>query len=347
MTRARYVVLDTNILYRFVTQGKEGCEEKHWNELKECVASNKVKMVVPEVVLLEFEKKVKEMLDSLSAVTSRVTEAIKKIDVGWNECQSITTDLIEETKAWGSRWKENAYRRIAEVRLTMQSEIIDHIPFDESIALRTKKRVISGTIKDLQDNDSFIIESLRDYFAEKAADLLFCTEDSGMALETKDSHKTIHPKFTDDVTSNFPPSIVHTSLAELIDFIKSGKGVDRPKKEEVQEELQREEEEKIHRSLLRARFNKFLRTFSDWIAIPDSNKIDRLNRMMEVRLLLRHFDFKLRNDLEAIDSHQSMLEYYVWREALKRVGLDIDGMGPLTDQEWKLFQQMVETALEE
>ncbi len=45
-----YVLLDTNILIRFVTQGQPGCEPEQFDAVKEFVQSGKVKLFSSEVV---------------------------------------------------------------------------------------------------------------------------------------------------------------------------------------------------------------------------------------------------------------------------------------------------------
>ena len=51
-----FVCLDTNILYRYATQGQMVCEPEHWLGLLDLIAQSKVNLLMPEVVALEFEK---------------------------------------------------------------------------------------------------------------------------------------------------------------------------------------------------------------------------------------------------------------------------------------------------
>ena len=48
-------LLDTNIYNRILTQGQPGCEPEHFEQLKKLAAESKVTVIVPEVVLLEFQ----------------------------------------------------------------------------------------------------------------------------------------------------------------------------------------------------------------------------------------------------------------------------------------------------
>ena len=50
-----YVVIDTNILFRIITQGVPGCEHKYWDKIQDFTKNKKITLIVPEVVLLEFE----------------------------------------------------------------------------------------------------------------------------------------------------------------------------------------------------------------------------------------------------------------------------------------------------
>lgn len=51
----QYVVLDTNVLVKFVTQGQSGFEQEHFDSLRHLVQSGEVTLFSPEIVELEFQ----------------------------------------------------------------------------------------------------------------------------------------------------------------------------------------------------------------------------------------------------------------------------------------------------
>ena len=61
MPTSTFVFLDTNILVRYVTQGQPGYEPDHWQALRRFLDDRSVALLVPEVVLLEFEKVTRDL----------------------------------------------------------------------------------------------------------------------------------------------------------------------------------------------------------------------------------------------------------------------------------------------
>ncbi len=48
--------IDTNIYIKIASQGNPGCERKHFDDLKTMVSGGAMKLLVPEIVLLELRK---------------------------------------------------------------------------------------------------------------------------------------------------------------------------------------------------------------------------------------------------------------------------------------------------
>lgn len=57
MAKKFFAALDTCVLVSVVTQGQEGFDFEHWIELAKLVESSRVTLLVPETVILEFEKR--------------------------------------------------------------------------------------------------------------------------------------------------------------------------------------------------------------------------------------------------------------------------------------------------
>jgi len=244
-----FVVLDTNILFRVVTQGQPGCECEHWDELKAFVNDKSITLLVPEVVLLEFDNKVRNLKDDfagkMGAVVERViAESRKNL---WNELGDLPSFLEIQLNEWKRNKITEAESRREEIQRFLGSAEVIRIPFDLTIMIRSKKRMMAGRVKvsrDRADADCFIVESLVRYFEKQKgkSQLLLCTEnDKEFGVETKEGKKTLHPLMKEGL----PPTELFTDLASLVTFVEERKAVEEPSPEEVDEALERDKAEEI------------------------------------------------------------------------------------------------------
>jgi hypothetical protein len=89
-----YIFLDTSILVRIVSQGKPGCEIAQFTALKTLVEGGAVRLLVPEVVLLELEKSRRTFATDLDLHYEALKASIRKPSV-WSEMQDIQNSLLE------------------------------------------------------------------------------------------------------------------------------------------------------------------------------------------------------------------------------------------------------------
>jgi len=73
-----FVVLDTNILFRIVTQGEKGCEHEHFQDLKQRIDKSEVTLLLPEVIKLEFEKLTEWMEETYKVEVEKVRDFLLK-----------------------------------------------------------------------------------------------------------------------------------------------------------------------------------------------------------------------------------------------------------------------------
>lgn len=256
-----FVFLDTNILFRFVTQGQPGCEREWWDLLAGFVAEKAVRLIVPEVVLLEFEAKVRNLRDDLAGKISGVREKVvdeSRKSIKWNEIGDLPDFLEATISQWMQSKIADAESRRDEVQRLLASSEAIRLPFDHEVMFRSRRRMLAGrvkTSKDRGDADCFIMESLVRFFEGEGGDrqLLLCTENhKDFGVETKEGTKILHPLMKDGL----PPTELFTDLASMVGFIEEHKMVVEPGPNEVKEAVEREKaeenEEAIEGLLLRS-----------------------------------------------------------------------------------------------
>ncbi len=183
-----YAFVDTNIFVRIASQGRPGCELTHFESLKTLVQSRAVTLLVPEVLLLEVEKKFRTI-------------------------PATSKKLLKQ------RWAEAA----SEILELLNSPHVEKIPFTQEVWLSAKKRLIAGRMPDpkkTSDQDAALIESLAWYLGKIEKPLFhFCSENSrDFAVECKSKDKqrifALHPLLADGL----PPTRYSVDLADLLSF---------------------------------------------------------------------------------------------------------------------------------
>jgi predicted nucleic acid-binding protein len=246
MPTSTFVFLDTNILFRYVTQGQPGCEAEHWEELKKAVEGRAVTLLVPEVVTLEFEKLVRKLDQKLAGEINRAETAIKSAEEKanlWNELGDLFPFLNDQLSQWKRSKIDDAVSRKKEVDRFLSSEHVALLPFDHDIMFRARRRMLAGRVKVSAargDADIFIIVTLAKYFEGRGEgyQLLLCTENHKEFGVDVDEKKTLHPLMKEGL----PPTELFTDLASLVTAIKSQKQVEEPVPEAVEAAAKREDE---------------------------------------------------------------------------------------------------------
>jgi len=223
------VFLDTNILFRYVTQGQPGCEPENWKRLNELIEGSKGRPLVPDVVELEFEKLVSGLDDAYALnfgklekyITSFAFEANKKgKDKVWNELGDFFTLIRDQFEEWKQKKIEGSKQRVKEIEGWLRSAHVIKPPFDSDILFRAKRRMLAGRLVDQDKSpeaDCCIIESLAKFFEGRGEEyqLLFCTENSqDFAVEVNNKlslHTVMKP--------GLPPTEVFSNLASLVAFL--------------------------------------------------------------------------------------------------------------------------------
>jgi hypothetical protein len=259
-----FAFLDTNILFRVITQGQGGCELEHLKELERYVEDFMISLLVPEVVLLELEKQYRGFENAVSVNVAKFEKHLSNQpdkERVWNELGDIVPHMVEKLNEWKSEKIENVKARHNEVQTLIGSKRALKPALDSEILLRAKRRIWAGRVPDSgcrSEADCCILESLARFFEGQGltGQLLFCTENlKDFCLPLDGDKLAIHPLMRDGL----PPTEVFKDLASLVGFVREHKVVEEPAPEELSEALEREKERNSQEQAERASLDEFLR----------------------------------------------------------------------------------------
>lgn len=221
-----YVFLDTNIYCRILSQGKTGCELRHFNDLKKLVEGNVITLLVPEVILLELEKQNRTFAEDITNALGDIKKIIS-LNISWSEILDVKDELIsiiqQKKQKKIEKWEEN-YTKISEFLKSDKTEVIE---FNADLLCNGKSRLIAARMpinKDRSEQDALIIESLVTFFKQSNSndkELIFCSENyTDFAVEEKPKAKDrvfhLHPLIQNDL----PQSQYFIDLDSMLKFTK-------------------------------------------------------------------------------------------------------------------------------
>ena len=247
-----FAALDTNIPFRFITQGLPTCKVEDWDALTALVEQGQVTLLVPEVVVLELEKLYTEIENNLEIQIDNLEKAIRgfaeaKTNKFWNEATDLLDYLASQMKDWKEQKLVEANHRHGRVQTLFTSKNAVKLNLDNGVILRANRRRIAGRTPPSEgnyvSNDLFIIESLISHFHEIGEDdqLLLCSEnrkDFGLSLGRG---YTFHPH----LRKGLPPVELIENLAAVVNFVKDGKTVEEPEAVREERALERERRKEI------------------------------------------------------------------------------------------------------
>lgn len=219
-----YAFIDSNIFIRVMSQGKTGCEPHLFDDLCTLTQNKAIELTIPEVVLFEIERQMKDLPKLLRDGFQKIKDPIKKTIV-WNEIEdaklAVLTHLDNACEEKIESWNKS-YDRILTF---LKSADVKRIPYTPEIMCLAKSRIIRGAIpnpkKNKQDQDAAIVESLASFFTKCKDEnpvLLFCSENyNDFAVEiTKgvslDRRFALHPS----IKPSLPLTHYFIKLADLL-----------------------------------------------------------------------------------------------------------------------------------
>lgn len=253
MTKPTNVCLDTNILFRILTQGQPGCEWALWGELKQLVIDKKVSFLIPEVITLELDKLTKRWADDfdieLKLIETYLTADLKALFVPkknkekgfWNELEDIAPFIQSQFNEWKKQKLDGFNHRKSEVVDFLAGTGVVKLPFTQEIFFKANRRILAGNFPKKESrpiDDCSIIETLVSYFEGRcdSEQLVICTENLPDFGVSTDGVNALHPL----LKSGLPPTEVFTDLESLVKFLREQKPVVEPPQEELEKALESE-----------------------------------------------------------------------------------------------------------
>ena len=136
------IFIDTNIFIRLITNNDDN---KLFEELKVMIDEGIVKLLVPEIVILELEKQDRVAKDKIKEEFNCLNKNIKEVSKAlWSEVRYISekiSNLIEEEKSYKLQMWDNNYE---DVRRYLTSSSVEYIEFTPEIMCKGEKRIIAG-----------------------------------------------------------------------------------------------------------------------------------------------------------------------------------------------------------
>lgn len=230
-----YAFIDSNIFIRVMSQGKPGCETHLFEDLRTLSKGQAIELTVPEVVLFEIERQMRDLDKLLRHHFGKIKEAVNKTTV-WSEVTdaklAVLTNLDNARDKKVDGWK----RSYNEIMTFLKSDDVMRISYTPEIMCQAKSRIIRGAMPkstDNQDQDAAIVESLATFFTERGdedAVLLFCSENyTDFAVEvtkhgSRDRRFALHPL----IASSLPPTHYFIQLSELLKIDQGYESLPKP-----------------------------------------------------------------------------------------------------------------------
>ena len=263
-----FVCLDANILIRTVSQSRKGCELEHWEALQAMVNKGNVTLLLPIIVIMEFNKTVFHSPEEFVAASIKVKDRVKKLDDVWNEVrEGLQEHVNKQVDQWQemmqAKWRTEG-EKIQRWLLAPQKSITQ-LAFDAEIWFRAKTRLIEGRFPKRtdeqgksksraweQDNDCSIVESLIEHFSiigfTDKTRLFLCTENL-------DDFGFVRPSSKRNLLDlrlqeGLPATEIFLDLESLVKALADGKPIEPPQtKEEFEQVLKDKEEERAAREM--------------------------------------------------------------------------------------------------
>ncbi|MCD2500159.1 PIN domain-containing protein [Clostridium sp. NSJ-145] len=220
------IFIDTNIFIRLITNNDDN---KLFEELKVMIEEGIVKLLVPEIVILELEKQDRVAKDKIKEEFNCLNKNIKEVSKAlWSEVRYISekiSNLIEEEKSYKLQMWDNNYE---DVRRYLTSSSVEYIEFTPEIMCKGEKRIIAGKLVRANSNssqDSYNIESLISYFEflgkNEEDELIICSndiKDFSAAKKGENGFYELHPNFKEKL----PNTKCSQTLENLMKYINYG-----------------------------------------------------------------------------------------------------------------------------
>jgi hypothetical protein len=213
--------VDTNILIYCTLLTKEGHDSVLIERLTQVLRHDKAELLLPEIVELEYQRKINEVFEQVRKSIGKLTEAIEKIDfpVYLADDKKAIKEFLLKLLAEREENKINVTKALDDLFI---SKNVRKIPLTPEINLNAYRRAARG-LKPFDPKEVFqgisadclIVESIRELLeTHKIEKLLFCSNNTkDFSLSDKDGRQVLHP----DISATFStPVSFFSSLVELL-----------------------------------------------------------------------------------------------------------------------------------
>jgi predicted nucleic acid-binding protein len=219
--------IDTNIFVRVTTQGRPGCEQRLFEDLRTLVDERAFRLLVPEIVSLEVEKVFRTLPKSIESACDKLSDGVSRATQDtWSEIDSLKSDVLSRINEFKKLKVEECRESSSNIIAFLQSQAVTSISLTPEILVAAKRRHIIGKMpncKKSSDQDVLIVESLVSFFAEcneSDASLLFCTENtSDFALEVRTGELERRFVLDPQIQEALPAARFSTDLATMLGIV--------------------------------------------------------------------------------------------------------------------------------
>ena len=218
------VFIDTNVFVRVVTQGRPGCELQAYKRLKTLVAGKTVRLLVPEVVILELEQQRRTLCDDLTTGLGDLKKHVSTFGY-WSEIADLRERLLRVIEKAKRAKLRRAAGLFSDIMSLLRSESVVLLDLTPEIICRAQKRLIAGNMPRADresDQDAMIVESLAVHFASQVpskSELLFCSANHrDFAEEHKADGRVRSFTLSALIANDLPPTKYYLDLDSLLGF---------------------------------------------------------------------------------------------------------------------------------
>ena len=330
-----YAFVDTNIFVRIATQGRPGCEQKHFDDLRTLVENGTFRLLVPEVVSLEVQKNFRSLPKAVESACDKLSDAVGKATQDtWSEIDALKVEMQSRIMDFKQVNVKDCQGISSHLLSFLHSEHVTPIPLTAEILVSAKRRLILGMMpncKKSSDQDALIVESLIQFFRSNTDDvssIFFCTENTNdFALEVKTSGRERHFVLDPQIQKALPSAHFSTDLASMLAEVKGFEELPVPTSEQIENaikvrdshDVEDEEYGELQQTLTESVYKEYASHFDREVlpSMPPEIRALRERLTQEVRELFiacrsskswgDRSEYKLPQWIESVD--ESMIPY--------------------------------------
>jgi len=218
----KYVFIDTNIFISCAFLERKGDTVQQIEKLSQLINSNSIKLLLPEIVEIELERKTKDQLITIKSQVEKLKNTVIKSFPG-----SLLTDksnLLKEIDGMFKKREVSSHSASKKLNKIFKSENVIKIPLYQKIFFNAYKRALKGLKpskaerKIIIDQDCLIIESINNSILKFVIkELIFCSanvNDFALKKDTKNKF-VIHPELVPPLPKE---TRFYNNLPEMFDI---------------------------------------------------------------------------------------------------------------------------------